>query len=188
MGRRLIWLLLCVPVSVLACVALVGAAGASGASSPARVGRQTFTVNVDGANKSANEAFLAYYPSVVRVHPGDAVVFDEVGNGEPHTVTLGTLTDQVVAAFDKLTPLQQQQAPPASLLRLDAKVPFLLPRGPGDAIQSAANPCFLDTGVPSSKAPCANCENWRAASTTEKLRASSSSRFRSIKVAAKTRQ
>jgi len=154
-GLRLICLSLYVSLSVLVCVAFTGAAGASGASSRARAGQQTFTVNVDGANKSANEAFLAYYPSVVRVHPGDTVVFDEVGNGEPHTVTLGTLTDHVLAAFDKLTPLQQQQAPPPALLRLDAKVPFLLPRGPGDAIQSAANPCFLDTGVPSSKAPCA---------------------------------
>jgi plastocyanin len=142
-------------VAGLAAAVLLVAGAASGASSRARVGQQTFTVNVDGANRSANESFLSYFPSVVRVHAGDTVVFHEVGNGEPHTVTLGTLADGAVAAFEKLTPKQQQQAPPASLLRLDAKVPFLFPQGPGDAIQSAANPCFLDKGVPSSKALCA---------------------------------
>jgi plastocyanin len=154
-GRRLTWLLLFAPVALLVCVGLLAAGGASGAGSGAVAGQQTFRVNVDGANKSANESFLAYYPSIVRAHAGDTVVFGEVGNGEPHTVTLGTLTDKVVAAFDKLTPKQKQQAPPASLLRLDAKVPFLFPQGPGDAIQSAANPCFLNKGAPSSKAPCA---------------------------------
>jgi plastocyanin len=155
LGARLTWLWVFAPVAVVVCVGLLAAGGASGEGSRAAAGQQTFTVNVDGANTSANESFIAYYPSVVRVHAGDTVVFHEVGNGEPHTVTLGTLADKVVAAFEKLTPKQQQQAPPASLLRLDAKVPFLFPQGPGDAVQSAANPCFLDTGVPSSKAPCA---------------------------------
>ncbi len=147
------WLIAC--VALLGCMGLSAAGGASGAGSRPRVVQQTFTVNVDGKNKSANESFLAYYPSVVRVHAGDTVVFHEVGDGEPHTVTLGTLANAAVAGFEKLTPRQRQQAPPASLLRLDAKVPFLFPRGPGDAIQSAANRCFLNSGVPSSKAPCA---------------------------------
>lgn len=117
-------------------------------------GAQTFTVDVDGKNPKVNEAFLAYYPNTVRVHAGDTVVFHEVGNGEPHTVTLGTLTNNVVAAFDKLTPKQQQGQPPKSLQRLDAKVPQLLPQGPGDAVQSGANPCFLQSGRPPAKAAC----------------------------------
>jgi len=61
------------------------------------------TVDVDGANKAANESFTAHFPNVVRVHPGETVVFHEVGNGEPHTVTLGTLADAAVAVFEKLT-------------------------------------------------------------------------------------
>jgi len=115
---------------------------------------QTFMVNVDGHNPKANEAFIAYYPNTVRVHAGDTVVFHEVGNGEPHTVTLGSLTNTVVAAFDKLTPKQQQGQPPKSLLRLDARVPMLLPQGPGDAIQSGANPCFVSSGAPPAKKAC----------------------------------
>src|SRR5581483_9099125 len=109
-------------------VATLVTGGALGGGS--RVAAQTFTVDVDGKNPKVNEAFLAYYPSTVRVHPGDTVVFHEVGNGEPHTVTLGSLTNNVVAAFEKLTPKQQQGQPPKSALRLDAKVPQLLPQGP----------------------------------------------------------
>ena len=118
-------------------------------------GAQVFTVNVDGKNPKANEAFIAYFPNVVRVHPGDSVVFHMVGNGEPHTVTLGTLTNAAVAGFEKLTPKQlQAQQPPKSLIRLDAKVPQLLPQGPGDAVQASANPCFLTSGAPPKKGAC----------------------------------
>lgn len=138
----------CVCVAVVGGVALLG--GFGGASRAA----QTFTVNVDGHNPKANEAFIAYYPSTVRVHPGDTVVFHEVGNGEPHTVTLGTTTDKIVSAFDKLTPKQQQGTPPKSFIRLDATDPQLLPQGPGDAIQSASNPCYLDSGAPPKKGAC----------------------------------
>jgi plastocyanin len=130
-------------------VALLGGFGGSSRAT------QTFNVNVDGHNPKANEAFIAFYPSTIRVHPGDTVVFHEVGNGEPHTVTLGTTTDKIVAAFEKLTPKQQQGAPPKSFIRLDATDPQLLPQGPGDAIQSAANPCFLDSGAPPKKGACA---------------------------------
>jgi len=140
----------------VACVLLGGATLVTGAAQAggSRSAAQTFTVDVDGKNPKVNEAFIAYYPSTVRVHPGDTVVFHEVGNGEPHTVTLGSLTNTVVAAFDKLTPKQQQEQPPKALLRLDAKVPQLLPQGPGDAVQSGANPCFVQSGEPPAKSAC----------------------------------
>jgi len=142
---------------IASALALLGAAtlvAGSALAGGSRAAAQTFTVDVDGKNPKANEAFIAYYPSTVRVHPGDNVVFHEVGNGEPHTVTLGSLTNTVVAAFDKLTPKQQQAQPPKSLLRLDAKVPQLLPQGPGDAVQSGANPCFVQSGEPPAKSAC----------------------------------
>ena len=60
-------------------------------------------------NPSANEAFIAYFPNVVRVHAGDTVAFQMEGNGEPHTVTLGTLTNTLLSAFERLTPAQQEQ-------------------------------------------------------------------------------
>jgi plastocyanin len=145
-----------VAVVVAGLLAVSGASGKTGGSSVTRAGAQTFRVNVDGgATKAHNEEFLAYFPDVVRVHPGDTVVFQMVGNGEPHTVTLGTLANDAVAAFDKLTPAQKNSSrPPAAFLRADAKVPQLLPQGPGDAVQSTANPCFVASGEPPKKGAC----------------------------------
>ena len=140
MGHGVRW----APLALVAAALLVGATACGGSKN----GAQTFSVTVDGHNKAANESFIAFFPNVVRVHPGDSVSFDQVGIGEPHTVTLGTLVDPPVAGFEKLTPQQLQSGPPKALERLDAKLPFLLPQGPGDAIQSAANPCYLDSGLP----------------------------------------
>jgi plastocyanin len=133
---------------IVAAAALALVAGCGG-----KKGAQTFTVDVDGHNGSANEAFIGYFPNTVTVHPGDTVVFDNKGNGEPHTATLGTLVDPAVSGFEKLTPAQQQGEPPKALLALDAKIPQLFPQGPGDAFQSAANPCVQATGNPG-KAAC----------------------------------
>ena len=141
-----------VGVVAAAAIAVVSFAGFGGRAHAAQV----FTVNVDGRNPKANEAFIAYYPSTVRVHPGDTVRFHMVGNGEPHTVTLGTLPNAAIAGFEKLTPKQlQAQQPPKWLQKLDAKVPQLLPQGPGDAVQASANPCFIATGQPPAKTACA---------------------------------
>lgn len=120
---------------------------------------QTFTVDVDGHNPKANEAFDAYFPSTIRVHAGDSVVFHLVGNGEPHTVTLGTLASAAVAGFEKVTPKElQAPQPPKWLMKLDARVPQLLPQGPGDAVQASANPCFVNSGAPPAKAACPHGE------------------------------
>jgi plastocyanin len=134
---------------------LVGAAAlALVAGCGSQKSAQTFTVDVDGHNGNVNEAFIAYYPNTVTVHPGDTVVFDNKGNGEPHTATLGTLIDPVVSAFDKLTPAQLQGQPPKALIALDAKIPQLLPQGPGDAVQASSNPCVVASGAPPAKTAC----------------------------------
>ena len=125
---------------------LVAVFGGTARSARSVSGPETFTVNVDGHNPKANEAFIGYFPNVVRVHAGDTVVFHMVGNGEPHTVALGTLADAAVSAFDKLTPAQQNN-PPKAAKAIDAKVPSLLPNGPGDAIQSSSNPCVVASGT-----------------------------------------
>jgi plastocyanin len=116
-------------------------------------GAQTFQVGVDGSAKGANETFIAYFPNELSVHPGDTVVFTWHGPGEPHTVTFGTDVDRLLSAFDKLKPSQMNN-PPKSLIRLDGKLPSLLPQGPGDAIQDASNPCFIASGLIPAKAAC----------------------------------
>jgi plastocyanin len=130
-----------------------GAAGSTTRSASVAVGAQTFHVSVDGSAKGANETFIAYFPDQLRVHPGDTVVFTWHGPGEPHTVTLGTDVDNVLSAFDKLKPAQQNN-PPKSVIALDAALPSLLPQGPGDAIQDAANPCFIAAGAVPANAAC----------------------------------
>jgi len=132
---------------------VVGAGtGLVAASAGAATAGTTYTVNVDGANPNAVESFLDYYPGTIKVHPGDTVVFHWVGPGEPHSVTLGTLADAAVQAFENLPP--DTEEPPKSALDADAKLPQLLPEGPGDAVQSAANPCYLSTAMPPLDAAC----------------------------------
>jgi len=138
-------------VAALGCCLFAGGAVAlaSTATHANESGSHVFTVNVDGVNPKANESFLAYFPRSSTVHPGDTVVFHYVGVGEPHTVTLGTLADKAVSAYVHLTPAQQQaNTPPPALQAADAALPQLFPPGPGDAVASAANPCYVPSGPP----------------------------------------
>ena len=107
----------------------------------AGTGKGTVVVNVDGKSPNYNGFFLAYFPSKLTVHPGDTVQFKLVDSGEPHTVSMGTLADAGLAAAAKS---KDPQAPVPEL----EKLPRLFPKGPGDAIQSLSNPCFLDSGTP----------------------------------------
>src|SRR5438270_1347802 len=140
---------------VVSLLVLGGASGAGAGKARQLVGSQTFRVTIDGHNPAANDPFLAHYPNDEPVHAGDTIVFHQVGNGEPHTVTLGTLVDNVLTQFEQLKPSQLNGGPPPkSVLQADALVPLLLPQGPGDAIQSAANPCYVSSGLVSSKNGC----------------------------------
>ncbi|MGI8425785.1 MAG: hypothetical protein ACR2FO_02725 [Actinomycetota bacterium] len=122
-------------------------------------GSETFTVDVDGTSDKFALATLSFFPNELSVHPGDTVDFKEIFTGEPHTAALGTTIDAAMAAFDKLTPEQKEAEdtpPPPEFL----KVPFVFPDdeasgppaegppGPPALEQSAAQPCFLDTGDP----------------------------------------
>jgi plastocyanin len=131
--------LLCGVVAVLGLGTV--ACGSSGSSSSA----QSRTVQVDNTTDKFNGAFLEYFPKDVAVHPGDTVDFHENWTGEPHTVTMGTLVETGLKAVQAIPPAQQQSAPPPPAY---AKLPTLLPQGPGDANQNAAQPCFLTTGEP----------------------------------------
>jgi plastocyanin len=145
---RISWRWAAVPALAGFALSLSGATLAGTTVKAHATGAQTFTVNVDGVNKKANESFLAYYPSATTVHAGDTVVFHYVGVGEPHTVTFGALVDKAVSDYAKLTPAQQQGTPPPAVLAADAALPQLFPKGPGDVIASAADKCFLASGKP----------------------------------------
>jgi plastocyanin len=140
-------------IVVVACVLVLAAcskstpSGTSSASpSPTAAAAQTFNVSVDGTDANKATEFQLYFPATATVHPGDTISFKLVDNGEPHTVTFGTLVDAAVA--------ESIQNPTATSTPADDKVPQLLPQGPGDAIQSAAAPCYLTSGAPPTSTAC----------------------------------
>src|SRR5690348_9186240 len=150
-------------VAVVGAVVLVAACGSSGkkhnaAPSPTAAGPQTYSLQTDmnraDLNLPATEFALAYFPSALSVHPGDTVSISDNDSGEPHTVALGSLVDAAIAAGRKLTPAQQNN-PPKAVQALFNKVPSLLPQGPGDAFQVAAQPCYLASGVAHGTGACA---------------------------------
>lgn len=159
-------------VAMLAAFTLVaGACGNSddddGAASPVPAkeagGPQTFTVEVDADKGDFAASQLAYFPSQLTARPGDTVKFHSNDSGEPHTVTLGTIADSIVRSFEAL-PAELREGPPpdgppppefAAFEELAAKLPPLLPDGPGDANQFSANPCVLTSGDPDPDTACA---------------------------------
>jgi plastocyanin len=150
--------------TVVAVAALVLTAAACGSSDSGKKkttgsGPQTYTVETDlnraDLNLPVTEFATAFYPKAVSVHPGDSVSFKLNNSGEPHTAALGSLIDGVAVPYSKLTPAQKQGDPPPAIEAAGKKVPQLLPDGPGDAIQAAAQPCYQATGLPPTKDACA---------------------------------
>lgn len=132
-------------------MALAGTA-CSKADSPGDTGDEkaaTYTVQVDSHKQGGEFGFYAskFFPAEMSVHPGDTVDFKLNWSGEPHSVTFGTLVD---AGAAKLDPKAEEE--PADW----AKIPSMLPEGPGDAIQASVNPCFVETGDPPKEAACTN--------------------------------
>jgi plastocyanin len=134
-------------VLVLAGVACGGSVDGGGAAPAA----QAFTVDVDGRAEGFSAGFPAFFPDQVAVHPGDTVTVKlDAASGQPHTATLGTLVDAGAARLAQLGPqasLAAQESSP-EMLRLPNAFPHEVTGGPQDANQSAAQPCYLDTGVP----------------------------------------
>ena len=116
-------------------------------------GPQTRTVLVDFGHDEFAGAFLAYYPKTTTFRPGDTVDFRQVWNGEPHSVTMGTLVED---GLTKAAPLIKQYphgegAPPEVTAQFDEifkNLPFMFGNGPDAINQAAAQPCFLDSGSP----------------------------------------
>ncbi|MQA99831.1 MAG: hypothetical protein GEU78_06000 [Actinobacteria bacterium] len=54
------------------------------------------TILVDYEHDTFATQFNRYFPDRVRVHPGDTITFRQTWTGEPHTVTLGALVNDVL--------------------------------------------------------------------------------------------
>ncbi|MGH2717178.1 MAG: cupredoxin domain-containing protein [Actinomycetota bacterium] len=160
-------------LAVLACAAaLVAASCTSGGpgkpgKSPTPAASQHYAVSVDASpqtvtynGSSVTVPLVAdlFFPSALSVHPGDSVTFNASSNGNVHTVTLGTLIDQAASAPNPLPSPSRGVQSPTGAAAAAAEVPGFFQSGyPGihsDAVASAAQPCFLSTGVPPQSAAC----------------------------------
>lgn len=114
-------------------------------------GAQDFTVLMEPQTDELVVEWTTYFPKQLKVHPGDHVEYRiEKFSGVPHTVTLGTLIDQGLAAsagFTLETPIGTAEKALADLKVPDA-FPHGIPAGPPLMNQSAAQPCYLAQGTP----------------------------------------
>ena len=129
-----------------------GASGSGGGS-----GRQ---VLVDYNNPDFANIAIAYFPDTVNVHPGDTVHFKQAWNGEPHSVTMGTLVDEGLNIVNPLLAQYPNQEPPPDVQEKFTTafehLPDMFDYEHNQVNQLGAQPCFIDKGVPPSdvKKPC----------------------------------
>jgi len=143
--------------TTLSGVLLFAAATAFGCGGGSGSTRQ---VLVDYNNPDFANIVLSYFPDAVTVHPGDTVHFKQAWNGEPHSVTMGTLVDKGLAIVNPLIAKypDKSSAPQEALDQADAvfkTLPFMFGDTPDDVNQAAAQPCYLDSGtIADPKKPC----------------------------------
>lgn len=134
------------------------AASCSGAATP--------TVFVDYSHDEFSSQFIAYFPSEVKVHPGDTVTFRQTWTGEPHTVTLGRMVDDVLDVVDPLLDeyedVPEEEVPGEALQQYEeavAKLPPFWDEETDGVIQTVAQPCFSAADeIPADGSPCAVTE------------------------------
>lgn len=111
------------------------------------------TVLVDYHYDQFNAVVAAYLPRVITARAGDAVVFKASWSGEPHTVTMGTLVDKpfrdVGWSFLKNGPPFGQPPSTPQFQAAQQELNQFEPQSSSfDIPQDAAQPCYLDQGLP----------------------------------------
>src|SRR5688572_16140846 len=147
MRRRLIAVLAVLALASGACGGNDDDASTPDESASGEGGGATYTVMVDGQSDDYKIGTTAYFPDELKVSAGSTIDFESVFTGEPHTVTLGSLVDKGLKAAAADPEAEEE---PAEL----QKLPPLLPDGPGDANQMAANPCIVASGDPATDKAC----------------------------------
>lgn len=158
----------------LVLTALVSLPACGGGDEAGSGGGESRTVLVDYNHDEMAGSFLAYYPRSVSVHPGDTVTFKQAWTGEPHSVTLGKLTDglmrevlPIIEKYPQVESAEQLKAVDPAAYEVYDRVCLaggtiepseesLCPALPDMfdfskgyyAAQNGAQPCYLDEGAP----------------------------------------
>jgi plastocyanin len=129
-----------------AAVLVAGCAGVAAADA-----QQERTVLIDYDHDEIASTFMAYFPSQIKMHAGDEVVFRQQWTGEGHSVTMGTYVDE---AFEIGRPLMEEypdeEPPPevvAPFYEIYQQLPLMLEERL-NVNQNGAQPCYLDEGLP----------------------------------------
>ncbi|HUH08252.1 MAG TPA: hypothetical protein VML96_10660 [Egibacteraceae bacterium] len=120
-------------------------------------GAQTRQVLIDYVHDEVASSFLMYFPRNVTMHPGDTIEFRQEWTGEPHSVTMGTLVDDMMTTIGPLleqyADVPDDEIPEEAWEQFDAvleSLPWMLDQSDlaEPVNQNAAQPCFLSEGGP----------------------------------------
>ena len=107
----------------------------------------TRTVLVDYNHDEYAASFLTYFPAVIEVRQGDTINFKQAWTGEPHSVTLGTMVDEAIKPVREIIRSGNiPDEPPPEVVEKLKPLPEMF--GDNGLRQSAAQPCYLETGAP----------------------------------------
>ena len=113
-------------------------------------------VLVDFRHDEFGASFLNYFPSTVKVRPGDTIEFRQLWSGEPHTVTMGSLVDILGKPYweilDAIHRGEDVEIPKDLRAPGFLQLPVMLDREEFEEIlPTAAQPCFLEEWVPDAR-------------------------------------
>lgn len=120
-------------------------------------GAQSREVLVDYVHDEFAASYLAYFPRDVTMRPGDTVTFRQEWTGEPHSVTMGSMVDEMMGVITPLIEeyahLPDDEVPPEAFDQFMAaaeSLPDMLPRDleGGPVNQNVGQPCYLEEGAP----------------------------------------
>ena len=120
-------------------------------------GAQTREVLVDYVHDEFAASYLAYFPRDVTMRPGDTVTFRQEWTGEPHSVTMGTMVDEMMGVvtplIEEYAHLPEDEIPPhvfEEFMAASEPLPWMLPDNVegGPVNQNVGQPCYLDEGAP----------------------------------------
>lgn len=154
-------------------LAVIGMLAALGVACSGGEGERVREVLVDYQDDEVASSFLLYFPSNVTVHPGDEVVFRQEWTGEPHSVTMGTMVDEMMEVvgplMDQWLEVPEDEVPPEVFEQFEAAMeplPWMM-GDDGTVQQNGAQPCYLDEGAPPEDpaTPCSDEEQVQPAFT-----------------------